>query len=288
MSISLGVAEFIAVVSGWILFIPIFVLLIIYIKFTPANVFLRAWWGKKDIFHCAGKNQIGEFRLGKTTEPGWADVSGEPVNMTENSALLDKKSKTRIFFMFDEFAFTIPRDFAGIIQELREKGFVLNTFKDYDKMIKLVSDEKYINNYLETIEDEKEKENISETLYKLKEMVKDYNVELKTNKTYRLHDLGHMFPNNITPSNVRAKIINTEARLRKKLSMYSDSLKWIGVIAIAIFIISIGAVFLMKAVGDPNCPAVVCEFARTGIETITNNATQTQPPSSVGDIIKLP
>lgn len=291
MAVTLGMGEFIAVVAGWVLYIPLVIFTIIILKFTPAMTFFKAWLGKKPVFHVAGRNQLGSFVAGKVTEPGWADVKGEPVSMSEGSSLLDAKSKIPIFFMFDEFAFTIPREYAAIIHELREAGFVINNFKDYEKLIRLTSDESYINSYIESIENPEEKERIRSALLQLKEQIGEKKVELTPFKTYKLHSLGNMFPNNISPTNVRAKMVNQEARLRKKHQLGDDMKKWLLVGGITMFILAIAAGLLFRLVKAPEmpaCPSCVCQLAKAGLEVLTNaTTTAASSPESISGITNL-
>lgn len=257
---------------GWPLTIILSGFLIMVMIFTPAKTFLKAKFGKKSIFHTVYRNSMGKFLLGKPTGDGWAHLdNGQEVDMTEGSAIFDQKTKVPIFQQFGELAPTIPREYPAILQELREAGFSINNYSDYKKYVDLAhTDESKLQEHLNKIEDPQQRKKVEKALKNLKENVSQKEVQIKPWKTYKMHQLGHMFPNNISPSNVSAKVTNTETRVRKKTQRQEQLTKLLIYGAVTIFILALAAGIIFKFIKSGDCPPCECQVVKTGLETAKN------------------
>lgn len=261
--------------GGWVFTVLLAGLLILIMLFTPAKTFLKAKFGKKSVFLTGYRNSIGEFLLGKPTDDGWAKLdNGQESNMTENSAIFERKTKVPIFFQFGEYAFTIPPQYPAVLQELREAGFTINNYSDFKKYVDLAhTDESKLENYLKNIEDKEQKEQVRKVLKAVKEKVTKEEIQVKPWKTYKLHDLGHMFPNNISPSNVSAKVTNTETRVRRKTQRQEQITKLLVYAGVTIFILVLAAGIGFKMIKSGDCPACECQVVRAGLEAAKNAST---------------
>lgn len=270
-NITMGGPEFIAVVAGWFLAIPTIIGLIFVIKFTPAMKFFKAWLSKSPLIWTTYRNGMGEFMKGKVTDPGWVEVEGiGDFFLSEKSYTLDLKSKVPIFTAFSEFAFTIPKEYAAIVQELREAGFVVNNYRDLKHLVNLSHDKTYQSEFLEGIKDGEKYEEVKKIISKLEKQ----KLNLPLYKTIQMHELNSMFPNNISPVNVRSKVVNAVTREKKKNDAKENLIKWLIGGAVATLIISIAAALMLKFVKSGDCPDVkaVCDCASAGLE-LAKNAT---------------
>lgn len=260
-----SLAEMILALMGYPLFIVSAIIIILLAKFTPAFTWLAAWWKKDPLFRIIYRDGTSDYKRGKRTEPESAEVKSDGFYMmTEGSHVLDRKSKVPTYDAFGEFAFTLDKRYAPIIHELRELGFPMRHYGDYQKLIKLAGDDEELEAFLGGIKDPTVKEKVKTRLQKLK----DEGVSIKPYKTYKVHDLASMFPNNITPAFVRAKVVTAVTR---KLQQMSGRDKILIYGAVALFIIAIAAILLFKFIkGD--CPDVetVCSCVKPGIETVQN------------------
>lgn len=148
-------------------------LIIIFIVWkTPAMTFLKASLLKRPVLYIMGKDRLGKFRTFKS-EHGTAQVGKDGLyHLTENSHTLEAGSKIPLYFAFVDLAATLLPEYPAIIQELREDGLIINNLED-------------INNYMFNIK---------------KGMQRNLPISVKAYKTYKLHDLENMFPNNLDPT----------------------------------------------------------------------------------------
>lgn len=116
-----------------------FSLLLIHV-FTPMGVFLRAWLKKQPVILNVGREQSGEFVLGKTVIGGLIKTKKKGVFFaTKGSHLIERKSRVPLFLTHAEFAGTLPYDLLQKLDVLSRKaekeGKPLDTFEDYQKYL---------------------------------------------------------------------------------------------------------------------------------------------------------
>lgn len=258
--------EVIGLSIGWIFTLFLGFILVLVFKFTPARVFLVGWMRKMPVFAVLYKHGVGEYMVGKPSDSGSAEIRKlGPVKMTEGSHFLEQKSKVPVFTLFAEFAYTLQKEYPAVIQELKEMGFRINNFEDYYHLTKLASDKSYQKEILDSIQDTDEKQMMMGKIQALEGL----DIVIKPHKTYQLHNLGMMFPNNISPDFVRAKVINAVTRKVKQLGTQKQLLI---TGAIAFFIIVIGAIMLFKFFKTPEVNAV-CQCGYAGIKSAAQNLT---------------
>ena len=230
--IILSKAEFLTLIGGWIVAV-IAGLLVVFIKmWTPGFTFLKAKLKKQQIVWAKDKSGIGRFLLGKITTPGTIDIKDiGPVMITEGSQVLDDNSKTMIFEVFAEYGTTTPREYSAIVQELREKGWTINTYQDYQHILKLVNDAEYRSEYLANLM-EKDREEMKERI----EQLRREGVKLIPWKTYNTHTLQYMFPNNINPIYVQVKADALAQIKARRDKLKSALLISVGIAALLIFL----------------------------------------------------
>jgi len=247
---------------GWIiaLFTGVYALFI-YIK-TPANAFLKAWArGTAVLF---GHNRSGEgfFEAATRFEQGFLDSekSGH-VAVVEGSQIYESKSKLPVYTHFTEYASTIPADYPSVKQELQRQGFIINDWDDYKDIFKAA--EKQDKNALVDHVDE----DIDDPGSVVRRVL-DKGVTVAADKTYKLHELADMFPNNLHPSMIEAKIENEVQR-----RVDDDDTNWAKIGGYASIILAIcigGAVAYEMSTGQAS--QLTCEVVRTGVRNATNNA----------------
>jgi hypothetical protein len=269
------IIEALAMLAGWPLFITTFIILILITKFTPAMTYLKAWWGKKSIYETTYRDGTAELYIGENETGGTAETPDGIVSQTEGSQVLHKKGKVNVYHLFGEYAPTIERTYGPIIQELKEAGFKINTFKDIQRIVLLAQNEELQAAYIDSFKESKEKQAIAKEYI---EKIKSHKIEIKPYKTYKIHELASMFPFNQTPNYIRAKVVNAETRARKRAGNKEIALKFMIVGAITFFIIVIAAIMLFKFIKDPACPysmsdlGTLCNAGRTGLETASTIA----------------
>jgi hypothetical protein len=197
---------------------------------TPAATFLMASMMKKPVIYIIGKDRLGTFKS-FTAANGAAKVKGEGLfALTQNSHTLESGSKTAIYFAFRDQAATLLPEYPAIIQELREKGIVLNHVED-------------IKDYLD----------------KIKKGVKtDLPVSVRAYKTYRFHDLENMFPFNLDPTFIDATV---QCEISKGLKLLKVGPTVMGGIIILLMVGAIAIYIIRNAfahqIGADDCTAMV-------------------------------
>jgi len=212
---------------------------------TPAMKFLSASMTKSPLMYIIGKDRMGYFKTFKSAN-GAAKLGKDGLyHLTENSHTLEAGSKTPIYFAFRDLAATLLPEYPAIVQELREKGIVINNVEDINKYIKQI------------------KAGIHE----------DLPVTVQPYKTYKFHDLENMFPNNLDPTFLDATV---QSEVSRNLKMMKNGPMMMGGLVILIFVGAL-AIFIInrsfKGCIDPNeCQAMVsaakCSFD-AGIQAVT-------------------
>lgn len=261
--------EFYGMLLGWVVATVTGLLAFAFLKVTPAKIFLKAWLKKKPIAWVRYRTGIGEFRIGDDSDPGSMDVKGiGTVMLTENSYVREKCSGAAVFDTFSEYGTTISKEYSPIIHELKEKGFKINNFEDYKALVQLTQDEDYAAKYVEGMPSDEEKEEARKKIAELKEL----KIEIKPYKTYRVHELAYMFPNNISPVYVDAKVTNAVNRRMMKMRM--DQKMWI-YIGFGALLIVLAIVIVFKVIKQPE-PQVIIKTIETGVvaaQTAASNMT---------------
>ena len=189
------------------------IVLILIMWKTPALVFLKASVFKKPLMYIIGKDRMGFFKSFKS-ENGAAKLGRDGLyHLTESSHTLEAGSKIPIYFAFRDLAATLLPEYPAIIQEIREKGIVINNIEDvltYIKKIKLG----------------------------LKD---DLPVTVHAYKTYKFHDLENMFPNNLDPtfidSTVQCEIAKGLKLMKMTPTIIGGAVVLVMVAAVAVFIV---------------------------------------------------
>lgn len=251
--------EFYILIFGCVLAVTFGLITFAFIKLTPAKVFFKAWLKKKPIAKVNYRTGIGEFKLGNDCDPGSMDVKDLGfVLLTEGSHIREKRSGAAIFDVFAEYGASIPKEYAPILQELKEKGFNINTFEDYRRLILLATDEEAKKKYVDGLEDS-EKDEAKAKIAELKEM----KIALKPYKTYRLHELASMFPNNISPVYVDAKVTNAVNRMVKRMKLNNQM--WVAV-GMGALLIVLAIIIFIKTVKSPSTDVIV-KTIEVGVQT---------------------
>lgn len=259
--------EFWAYITGWAMAVIFFLLFFACMKLTPAKAFIKAWFSKGCVFWVKNKAGIGQFKNGKMNKAGFVEIKGiGPVMITENSQVREDCSGRPVFDMFSEFGATISMEYGPIIQELREKGLIVNNYGDYEHYVKLSSEPKYIDSYLimhkDIIDDFPA---ARKDLVELKKRLDGMKLELRLNKTYSFHQLAHMFPSNFTSIYVEAQ--TEEAALQAK----KQALRNINftTVAMGVLIIVVALIIFLKVYKVPACPSCQCivETAKAAVTT---------------------
>lgn len=261
--------EFWAGIVGWVTSSIFFLLFFACMKLTPAKAFIKAWFSKGYVFWVKNKAGIGEFKSGKMDNTGFAKIKGlGPVMITENSQVREDRSGRPVFDLFSEYGATISQEYGPMIQEIREKGLVVNNFDDYEHYVKLATEPNYIDQYIERhnhvlVDPVAAKKEMQDTKKKLEGM----KLEIKPNKTYSFHQLAHMFPSNFTPVYVEAQ--TEEAALQAK----KQALKNINftTIAMGVLIIIVALVIFLKTFRPPACPACQCMVETAKVAAASTN-----------------
>jgi len=239
-----------------------------YKRMTPAGVFLKAWWKKSPIIWIRYRTGLGEFKVGKTEAAGSMDVKGSGYYlMSEGSQVMEKRSKVPVYDAFSEYGVTIPSNYAPIIQELREKGFKITNFHDYNHLILISKNEEYFKEWKASLKKEAEREEAD----RLKARLEGMELKLKPFKTYRMHELANMFPNNISPVYVDAKVtdaVNSEVKKRK---LNNQLVLYFG---LAAFLIIIGIMIFLKVYQTPQ-PEVIVKVVESGLQTVATSGNVT-------------
>jgi hypothetical protein len=189
-------------------------LLVLIMWKTPAFTFLMASLLKKNVMYVIGKDRLSFFKTFKA-ENGAAKLGKEGIyNLTENSHTLEAGSKIPIYFAFRDLAATLLPEYPAIIQEIREKGIIINNIED-------------VHDYIAGIK---------------KGMKENLPIQVHAYKTYKFHDLENMFPNNIDPtfidSTVQCEISKGLKMMKMTPMLLGGGIMIIMVGAVAVFIIN--------------------------------------------------
>jgi len=218
------------------------IIVFLYIK-TPVFTFLASAFTNKDIVYLVGKDKRAEFKLVKK-QFGSAVVKGEGIfNLTENSATLEKKTKSAIYFAFKDFAATLDLTYPAILQELKDAGYKINTIDDIQNLIGKIK----------------------------KELIEPVKIGIKPYTTYNIHNLENMFPLNLDPTFIDAQVqgeLNKYNKLIKGTNMVLQGLAILVVIsAVAVFILNKA---FKGQISTAECEAIASAGAKAVRTTVIN------------------
>ena len=262
--IQLGPNEFYMLLFGWVLAIVFGFLMVYMFLKTPARIFLQAAVGKKNIAIVRDRAGMADFMVGKISDPGSMDVKGlGPITIEENSHVLERKSKVVMYDVFAEIGVSIPQEYAPIIQELRDAGIRIRNFKDYHRMLRIKSDKDFAYDVYKKL---KQKKKSDKVLNEYKDMVKTIrkmdNVKIMPYKTYKMYDLASMFPFNISPVYIDAKIQSAVNKLVRKIRMNQQMIFYAGFFVVCA---AIAGVIIFKMMNNPD-PTVIIETLDAGVK----------------------
>lgn len=204
---------------------------------TPVLTFLKAAIVKKPLMYIIGKDRMGTFKQFES-KSGAARIKNEGLfHLTENSHTLESGSKVPIYFAFRDIAATLLPEYPAIIQELREKGLVINNIEDIERYIVKIKDG----------------------------MQEDLPVKVNAFKTYKFHDLENMFPFNLDPTFIDATV---QSEITKGLKLMKMAPAIMGGIISLILVSAVAVIIIQKAFKgtmDPgDCQAMVSAAKCTG------------------------
>ena len=259
--INLTQIELYILIAGWVFTAFLGLLCFAMIKFTPAKVFLKAWFGKGGVAQCITTSGMSEFKQITRIEKGFLEIKGlGNAFQTPNSHLLDAKAKVPMFTIFSNYGYSIDRDYNCIVQELREKGLQITTYDDYVKYLILAKDE-------ELLDIGKQEGKLTQKEIKIIEHIREKGIELKSFKTYNLKDLYYMFPNNVNIDIVDAKVLEEVNRREKRNKEKMMNLIYV---AMSVLIIVIAIIIFLKVYKTPE---PIIQVVQAGIERIQENIT---------------
>lgn len=258
--ISVSLTEYYALWGAVSTVVILIGLLIVVNLWTPALIFLKAIFKRLPVMRI-------HFRTGKTVHriatepiPGILHVKRFGVFFpTEDSYTREHHSGVIMYDAFAENAHTVPKWWPAVIQELRESGIAkINNYEDYKNLLDAITNQEQVDQVIDNLKTKEEKEKYKSNVKQLRSL----DIPIKPWKTYKMHELAYMFPNNQTPISVETykdTALSNEARKK-------ENLKVIIFASIGVLIIGIAFAIIWKAIGDPHCPAVAVKCGTTGVE----------------------
>lgn len=213
---------------------------------TPAMTFLSASIFKKPIMYIIGKDRMGYFKTFKS-QNGAAKLGRDGLyNLTESSHTLEAGSKIPIYFAFRDLAATLLPEYPAIIQEIREKGIVVNNIED-----------------------------VLSYITKIKAGIKeDLPVEVHAYKTYKFHDLENMFPNNLDPTFIDSTV---QCEIAKGLKMMKMAPTVIGGVIVLVMVSAV-AVFILQKAFKGNISIEECQAMIGSVKNAAQGVKNTAEP----------
>lgn len=211
---------------------------------TPALSFLKASVFKIPLMYIIGKDHMGFF---KTFRPknGAANIKGMGLfHLTENSHTLEAGAKIPIYFAFRDLAATLLPEYPAIIQEIREKGFLVNNLDDVKMYIKKIREGTLAN----------------------------YPIHVMPYKSYRFHDLANMFPFNLDPTFIDSTVQCEVSKFTKMMKMGPIA---IGTVVVVVMVIALAIFIIQRAykgsIGIAECKTL-CEAGAGITKAVAQNA----------------
>jgi len=219
------------------LFVLLFAVLIVILMTTPAAVFLSAKLKRSPVMAVFNRGGFLGFRRGKDADGGIAETKGGVWSLTEKSGLREEKSGVMTYFAPAEFASTMPPDFPVTIHELKARGYKFDTCEEFQEVLKKVGvDERVVVN----------------------------------GSTYKIHELGHIWPFNLNPAFVEAKI---QYKIAERLKSFSMSPQTWMVVFVGLICAAIAYVIIRNASGGHTTVDAQCTYdlSEAAIRNICEN-----------------
>lgn len=208
------IIQLIYILYGLIAALTLFLVFIIWK--TPALSFLTASLLKRPLMYIIGKDHMGYFKT-FTPKNGAASIRGAGLfHLTENSHTLEGGSKIPIYFAFRDLAATLLPEYPGIIQEIREAGFKINSLEDVSYYIQMIK----------------------------RDQMDTYPIKVKPFKTYKFHDLANMFPYNLDPTFIDSTV---QCEVAKFTKMMKSAPMVITTIVILLIVAAIAVLIIERA-----------------------------------------
>ncbi|MFW6119402.1 MAG: hypothetical protein ACOC80_00650 [Petrotogales bacterium] len=256
MILQVTLTEYIGLWAGVVTACILMLILVLVFMWTPAKIYLKSRFSKKPLGYALDRTGRGQFVIGNEGLKGTMKVKKVgPVKLTEGSAIFDKQTKTPFFFFFTEQSDSIPPEYPAIVQEFREHKVPINNYDDYVDYITIANmDEDDAKKAIrEKMAGHPEKDIKEATKYIL-----DNKVKLEPKRTYKIHDLVNMFPNNSTPMSIDAYAQHEVSQQTNK----AELMKWMLIASVAVLILGIAFAIIWKAVGNGQPPEVIIDGAR--------------------------
>jgi len=249
---------------GWFFSLLLFVLLIMVFASTPALQFLKAKVGKKPLLKINFPSGFCLFKAGSNQLGNSCVVNKHGVyTLVEGSQTYDKASGVSVYEVFTESSSTIPLEYVCMVQELREKGFVLRNFEDYSRILKLKSDETFRSSERASKKDKEAQEKFDILMAELDKM----ELYIKPFKSYKVHELSNMFPNDMNPAFVEEYAITYETASTKKKKILNEMFIYVGVGVLVLVIAGYVAYRLMS--GDTAPAQITVQIAQEALQNGT-------------------
>lgn len=248
---------------GWLFFIILLVFMLFILIKTPAWTFLLANLTGKPILRAITPTASSRFYRAKRIEAGCADLPDGPFKLMPGSYVRDTKSNVPIFDAFTENATTVTKEYAAIIETLREKGFIINNFEQYKQLVEIASNKADAEGYIKSIEKDEDKARAQ----KLVKLLQDpaFRVDIKAFRSYKMHELSNMFPYNLSPTFIKEKAVAYNQRIVSKINQKKDYM--LMAMVFLIFVIGAALAYKFMAGGSCNC---VCQAAKAGASNVVN------------------
>jgi len=274
---TIAVWEYYMAIGFMVGFFLMIIFLFLVFQFTPAGTFFYAWFMRKPLALVMFRTGMASFLTGSPEVAGSMEVNKIGfAHLTEGSTVRENKSKLPMFLMFAEYGLTIPLWYAPILQEIREHpavkkaGYVVSRFSDYVTLLKCSADRNLRLMYCKRVKDKEKAKN----LWRMFSALQNYSFKVRPFKTYKVHELAQMFPNNISPVYVDQKVQSTVFRRIKMLQKRMLNNQLIIYSAIAVLIIVIAGVIAYRYLkaGDPT---VVVQTVDAGVQALKNTGNLT-------------
>lgn len=211
---------------------------------TPALVFLKASLFKTPMMYIIGKDHMGEFKTFRPKNGAGLIRRIGLFHLTENSHTLEAGAKIPIYFAFRDLAATLLPEYPAIVQEIREKGFLVNNLEDIEMYIKKIK--------AGTLE--------------------NFPLSIEPYKTYKFHDLANMFPFNLDPTFIESTVQCEVAKFTRMMKMGPLA---IGTIVVIVLVIALAVFIIQRAykgnIGIAEC-ATLCEAGSQIAKTAVSNS----------------
>lgn len=266
-TVDLKVVEFILLGLGWIFMLGLAMILIFVFAKTPAKDFIVSFIRKRPLVFMKTRDGSGFFKAGNTAIAGTADVKGVgPIALQEGSYVREFKSGVPIYECFNENATSLSQTYAAILTEMRELGFYITNFEQYESIIAMANDDVKYEEYKAKLDDPQVIANFEEKMTNLK----NAGISIKPFKTYTTHELSNMFPFNMNPAYVEQY---STAQLNAFIKKHKINREIIIYACVGVAILAVVAIMLLKFTGGDSGGAaqVVCQFP-DAVQYVATNA----------------